>query len=280
MNKKIMTATILCGLIGTAELSAFISSLNYTTRPVLSGALSSIGKRVLDGLLPQKAARGLAKELSHAAMEAGGRAWVPPTVLVKAVPPVAQTPLISSFFPSAAQMGAALLAREKSFRELKHGAFGRLTTHGAPSVITYVPAVISTSAAQVGAALLAREKSFRELMHAAYGSQAFPLVPYVAPSTALITITQATKSAVITPFKKALAAGCATAVAGIGYVGSLLVHTPPAPTAFQSVVNGLARHKILAGGSTLATVATAYCAHYKINPVAKVKGYFGTKVSK
>ncbi len=139
---------------------------------------------------------------------------------------------------------------------------------------------ILPSATEVYTGLIANKEAFVKLTRSAYG----PVVQGAHKIAATAPIAQATKSAsaAIVPFKNALAAGCATTAAGMDYIWSLFARTSPVPTrtAFQSFSHGLLQHKMAAAGLALATVTTAYCVRYKINPVTKVKNYFNTQVSK
>ena len=293
MNKKIMMVTVLCGLIGMAELSAFTPGLYFTSgrmasKGIIKGLANSFSKIKIKHSAP-RAVRGLGKE-SLAALVAAKTATVVPA-MIPSVPVVAVLP---KAFPSAAQVAAGLAAEQSYFMRLvqaAYGSVGQVAPKVAPSVITSVPAVVAAlpkafpSAAQVAAGLAAEQSYFMRLAQAAYG----PVVQAMPKNVPVETIAQVTKSAVMTPLKKALAAGCATAVAGMGYVGSLFAHTPSvvvvplavaplvsAPTAFQYAVNSLSQHKMVATGVAVATLTTAYCARYKINPVTKMKKYFGS----
>ncbi len=149
----------------------------------------------------------------------------------------------------------------------------------AAKTATVVPAMIPS--VPVVAVL---PKAFPSAAQVAYG----PVVQAMPKNVPVETIAQVTKGAVMTPLKKAVAAVCATAVAGMGYVGSLFAHTPPvvappvvaplvpAPTVFQAALNSISQHKMVATGVAVATLTTAYCVRYKINPVTKMKKYFGS----
>lgn len=114
--------------------------------------------------------------------------------------------------------------------------------------------------------------------------KAIPLstVPEIVPK--VLPLIQNSSKVASNSFKKAIAAGCATVAAGLGYMGSLLSHTQPAasavvvtPTVFQSGMKGLSQHKMVAGSLAVATVTIAYCVHHRINPVTKVKEYFSSQ---
>ena len=152
---------------------------------------------------------------------------------------------------------------------------GQKTASVIPSMVTSVPAAaVLPSAAHVYTTLAAQKESFMRLAHSAYG-----LTVQAAPKAAANNLGKN----IMTPFKKVVAAGCATAATGMTYVGSHLAGTQTAlsaasPTVFQSTFKTLSQHKVVASGLTVATVATAYCARYKINPATKIKKLFRSQV--
>ena len=234
MNKKIRIVTVLCGLFGMTQLSAFTPSLYFTSgrmaRTAILKAVSGKGKNIPSTII--QATRGLGQKSLADLVRAK---------TVQGVPSMVASVPVAATLPSAAHVYTTLAAQKESFMRLAHSAFG-LAVQSAPK------AVAATSAGML------------------------PVVQAAPKAAATTSLAQVAKSVVITPFKKAVAAGCATAATGMGYVGSFLARTQPvAPTMFQSALNVLSQHKMVASGLGIATVTTAYCVHYKINPVTKIK---------
>ena len=253
MNKKIMIVITLCGPVGTVDLSAgFTPGMYYTSgrmaRTVISkGLVNSFSKVKISKSIVEKATRGLGKE-SLVALTAAKTAKAASSV----IPSVPTLGTLSKNFPSPAQVYTTLTAQKESFMRVM-GA-------------TFAPALQATP------------------------KGAFVTSGVAAPSL-VQTGSRVAKDVASTSLKydpvKLVAAGYASVAAGFGSIIALLdrnvrgvISPVQTLTAFQSALTSLSQHKMLAGSSAAATVATAYCVRYKINPVTKVKSYFGTKVSK
>lgn len=158
---------------------------------------------------------------------------------------------------------------------------------GVPTVVSTVSAVAEKAADTIAIPVTQLSSIAAPVL-----SQVSPVVSKVAhvvseplkqftSSAPVVVVADVTKKAIITPLQKIVAAGSAAAVGGMGYIGSRFARFKPVPvpTFSQRVLNGILQHKIVVGGVCFTTLATAYCVHYKINPVKKIKNYFGSSVT-